>query len=60
MDKEDKVIYEAVRDFKEKIYGPFPSDTLFLGENLSKYDCLITTYHDQAMIPFKLLSFGDG
>ena len=60
LDKEDKIIYAAIKKFKEKIYGPFPSDTLFLGENLSKYDCLITTYHDQAMIPFKLLSFGDG
>lgn len=59
LDKEEEKIYEAVKKFK-KIQGPYPSDTLFTSNNLKKYDCIICIYHDQAMIPFKLLSFYEG
>ena len=39
-----------------KIHGPFSPDTIFKIENRLKYDCFICIYHDQALIPFKLLS----
>ena len=39
-----------------KIYGPFSADTIFNIKNRLKYDCFICIYHDQALIPFKLLS----
>ncbi len=58
--KEEKLIKEVVRTLNFKINGPYPSDTLFLLENLKKYDCIIAGYHDQAMIPFKLLFFKKG
>ena len=41
-----------------RVEGPFSSDTLFLKRD--RYDCIIAMYHDQGLIPFKLLSFGKG
>jgi len=38
------------------IDGPFSADSLFSKENIKKYDCFICNYHDQALIPFKLIS----
>jgi 4-hydroxythreonine-4-phosphate dehydrogenase len=60
MNEEEKVISQAVRKFRNRIYGPFPADTIFIKENFRKYHCIITLYHDQGMIPFKLLSFKEG
>lgn len=58
--KEEKVMVSAINDFSKKVFGPYPADTLFTKDNLRKYDCLLCAYHDQAMIPFKLLSFREG
>ena len=61
--KEEKIIKPIIDEFKRKgikIYGPIPGDTIFLPSNLNKYDCFITMFHDQALIPFKLLSFDKG
>ncbi|MBP7088494.1 MAG: 4-hydroxythreonine-4-phosphate dehydrogenase PdxA, partial [Candidatus Omnitrophica bacterium] len=57
---EEKAISNAISKFPQRIYGPYPADTLFLKENLNKYDCIICLYHDQAMIPFKLLFWRNG
>ena len=58
--KEEKIIIQAKEKFKKETYGPYPADTIFTKDNLKKYDCVICAYHDQAMIPFKLLSFNTG
>ena len=60
LDKEERVICAAIKEFGAKIIGPYPADTIFIGKNLKKYDCVICLYHDQAMTPFKLLSIKDG
>ena len=38
------------------INGPISGDGIINNENLKKYDAFIFTYHDQALIPFKILS----
>ena len=38
-----------------KIKGPFPSDTIFLKNNLKKYNIIVGMYHDQVLTPFKTL-----
>ena len=38
------------------IQGPLSPDTIFTTINRKKYDCFICIYHDQALIPFKLLT----
>ena len=58
--KEEKIIVSAKKGIKAGIYGPFPADTLFIPKNIEKYDCIICFYHDQAMVPFKLLSIKEG
>jgi len=39
--------------------GPFSADTVFLRASRGEFDCVISCYHDQAMIPVKCLSFGE-
>ena len=42
------------------ISGPFASDSFF-GTNMYKsFDAIIASYHDQGLIPFKTLTFGNG
>ncbi len=42
------------------IEGPFPPDTLFVESIRSRFDGLVTMYHDQGHIPFKMLAFNSG
>lgn len=62
--KEEKdVIIPAINQaFAEKInaFGPFPADGLFGSGNYAKYDAVLAMYHDEGMIPFKILSRGEG
>ena len=60
LEDEEKKILQAKEKFKKLTFGPYPADTIFTKENLKQYDCIICAYHDQAMIPFKLLSFRTG
>jgi 4-hydroxythreonine-4-phosphate dehydrogenase len=41
------------------IEGPIPGDTVFVRAARGEYDCVIACYHDQGLIPVKLLSFGN-
>ncbi len=61
--EEINVIIPAIEEcFNEGIYafGPYPADGFFASSDYQKYDAVLTMYHDQAMIPFKLLSCGEG
>lgn len=50
------IIAAANRNGK-KVYGPFPADTLFIKDKLKKFDLIIAHYHDQGLIPLKMLAF---
>lgn len=41
-------------------YGPFPADSFFGSGRHRKFDAVLAMYHDQGLIPFKSLSFGQG
>ena len=43
-----------------KVYGPFPPDVVFGDALRGKFDAVIAMYHDQGLVPFKLLYFKDG
>lgn len=60
LEREEELIKQAIEEFGKTVEGPYPADTLFIRENMEKYHCIICGYHDQAMIPFKLLSFQEG
>ncbi len=40
--------------------GPFSSDAYFAAETYRKFDITIALYHDQGLIPFKMISFQNG
>ena len=40
--------------------GPFPPDTVFYNAVQGDYDAVVCMYHDQGLIPFKLIHFADG
>ncbi|HKQ31760.1 MAG TPA: 4-hydroxythreonine-4-phosphate dehydrogenase PdxA, partial [Thermodesulfobacteriota bacterium] len=42
------------------VTGPQPADTLFYYANQGKWDAVVAMYHDQGLIPFKMLSFNVG
>ena len=54
--EEKKIITPAIQYLTKKkynIHGPFPADTIFMKENLKKYDVVIGMYHDQVLAPIK-------
>jgi len=42
------------------VSGPFSADTLFMKSKWEKFDVAIAHYHDQGLIPFKILAFDKG
>ena len=40
------------------VSGPFPADTVFLRARRGEFDVVIACYHDQGLIPVKLVAFG--
>jgi 4-hydroxythreonine-4-phosphate dehydrogenase len=62
-DEEEKIIIPAVKKAMEKginVFGPLPPDTVFFKAKNKNYDAVLAMYHDQGLIPFKLLHFEDG
>jgi 4-hydroxythreonine-4-phosphate dehydrogenase len=39
-------------------HGPFPADTIFVRAARGEFDAVVACYHDQGLIPVKLLAFG--
>ena len=62
--KEDEDIMKpAIADlFKEGllVYGPYSADSFFGSQSHQAFDAVLAAYHDQGLIPFKTLSFGQG
>jgi len=50
----------ALRDLGVEVRGPAPADTLFHAEARATYDAVLCMYHDQALIPVKMLDFWAG
>lgn len=50
----------TLRDLGVECGDPKPADTLFHAEARARYDAVICMYHDQALIPVKMLDFWGG
>jgi 4-hydroxythreonine-4-phosphate dehydrogenase len=48
---------KAVQDQGIRATGPYPPDTLFYWAAQGRYDAVVALYHDQGLIPLKLLHF---
>ncbi|MCF6268204.1 MAG: 4-hydroxythreonine-4-phosphate dehydrogenase PdxA [Melioribacteraceae bacterium] len=56
-------IIPAIKELKEEgfnVEGPFVPDAFFGNKLQNKFDFTIGMYHDQVLIPFKLISFDEG
>ena len=49
---------EACRAHGVDVSGPFPADTIFVRARRGEFDVVIACYHDQGLIPVKLVAFG--
>lgn len=61
--EEDEFIVPAIRAAKKKgfsVEGPLPGDQIFHEAYHGVFDAIISMYHDQALAPFKMISFHDG
>jgi len=62
-DEEARVIEPAVQALQAEglnASGPWSPDTVFHHARSGQFDVVISPYHDQALVPFKLLHFTDG
>ena len=59
--EDDAVLRPAVAACRARgidVQGPFPGDTVFLKATRGAFDVVVACYHDQGLIPVKLLAFG--
>jgi 4-hydroxythreonine-4-phosphate dehydrogenase len=60
--EDDSVIAPAVADCRADgidVKGPFPADTVFVRASRGEFDLVVACYHDQGLVPVKLLAFGE-
>ena len=59
-DEEERIISPAIAMAREQgidATGPYSPDTVFLAARDGKFDVVVAMYHDQGLIPVKLLAF---
>ncbi|HEY3122239.1 MAG TPA: 4-hydroxythreonine-4-phosphate dehydrogenase PdxA [Vicinamibacteria bacterium] len=59
--EEQSVLAPAVRQLRDEgldVHGPLPADSLFARAARGEFDAVVAAYHDQGLIPVKLLAFG--
>ena len=59
--EDESVIRPAIDRCRERgidVSGPFPADTVFVRARKGEFDVVIACYHDQGLIPVKLVAFG--
>lgn len=61
--EENKILKPVIQRLQKKgwnISGPHPPDTLYYWASKGHYDAILAMYHDQGLIPLKLLAFDTG
>ncbi|MFJ1327805.1 4-hydroxythreonine-4-phosphate dehydrogenase PdxA [Capnocytophaga canimorsus] len=61
--EDDTIIRPTLRKLFDEgflVFGPFSADGFFASGNYKNYDAVIAPYHDQGLIPFKTITFGNG
>lgn len=60
-EEDDEILAPAVEACRSRgidVSGPIPGDTVFLRAVRGEFDVVVAAYHDQGLIPVKLLAFG--
>lgn len=61
--EEEEIIHPAVRLAEKEginVQGPLPADSLYFKAASGGFDAVVNMYHDQGLIPLKMLHFSDG
>ena len=61
--EDEDIIKQVILESKKSgdiVMGPYPADGFFGSMNHKKFDAVLAMYHDQGLIPFKMLHFQDG
>jgi 4-hydroxythreonine-4-phosphate dehydrogenase len=59
--EDDDVLAPAIAEVRadgHDVSGPHPADTVFVRAVRGEFDCVVACYHDQGLVPVKLLAFG--
>ena len=62
-DEEARIIAPAAAVLRREgvdVAGPLSPDTAYYQASEGRYDVVVAPYHDQALVPFKMLHFSDG
>ncbi len=57
--EESEIIIPAINELQKKgilVQGPYPADGFFGAMSFRKFDGVLAMYHDQGLVPFKLLA----
>ncbi len=55
-----KPTLEKIKADGSLVYGPYSADSFFGSNTYKSFDAIIASYHDQGLIPFKTIAFGQG
>ena len=61
--EENETIIPAINDLKThgmQISGPYPADGFFARDRYNEFDGILAMYHDQGLIPLKIIAKDDG
>lgn len=58
--EEKEIILPAIKSFGNNVSGPFVPDAFFANHLYKNFDAILGMYHDQVLIPFKMLNFNIG
>ncbi|HEX2606332.1 MAG TPA: 4-hydroxythreonine-4-phosphate dehydrogenase PdxA, partial [Flavisolibacter sp.] len=61
-DEEDRIIKPLIKEARQDklVFGPFSADAFFARRSYLQFDAVLAMYHDQGLIPFKTIAFGEG
>jgi 4-hydroxythreonine-4-phosphate dehydrogenase len=62
-EEEIQILQPVIEELKDEgllVMGPFAADGFFGSGAYTKFDGIMAMYHDQGLVPFKLLAFGKG
>lgn len=59
-DQITRPLIKELFDASHMVYGPYAADSFFGHQTHLQFDAILAIYHDQGLIPFKTLTFGEG
>ena len=61
--EDDDILRPTLEELQSEghlVYGPYAADSFFGTKTYQGFDAIIASYHDQGLIPFKTITFGEG